>query len=42
MVKIVAFATDEVLQQVSELCHEVWKSKDHSKKERILKHSSRL
>ena len=40
MVKVLELASDEVLQQVSELYKEVWDSEDNSIKERILKHSS--
>ncbi|MBZ9536266.1 GNAT family N-acetyltransferase [Cytobacillus oceanisediminis] len=40
MVKLLELASNEVLQQVSEIYKTVWNSEDNSIKERILKHSS--
>ncbi|AXI08824.1 GNAT family N-acetyltransferase [Oceanobacillus sp. 143] len=39
MVKVLELANKEVLHKVSELYKQVWKSEEHSIKERILKHS---
>ncbi len=40
MVKVLELASNEVIQQVSELYNEVWNSEDNTIKERILKHRS--
>ena len=40
MVEILELASNEIIQQVSDLYKEVWKSEDNSIKERIIKHSS--
>ncbi|MCG7344851.1 GNAT family N-acetyltransferase [Sporosarcina sp. ACRSL] len=40
MLKVLDVASNEVIQQISELYKEVWNSEDNSMKERILKHST--